>query len=297
VTWTADESALGLLDRHGGPYESASYRRACAEAVPRLRDRSFGGRAADGATAAVALMISGRQASSMPYGYGGVHASRPLAPEERFLFLSTARRAAGAWSLRAIFLGDAGDRSDAVGSTRFVDVRRPPAQQWDSTAVHKLRRLQRRGCTCSASPDPGEFLPVHRVESAHWGVRYPESLVHAAAKHGIARFYSVRDSSGTVVSVLAALLSPTHWVYWFGAQTDAGRTLSGSYLSMATMLEDAHRAGVAGVNLGASAGLPGVHAFKSRWGGRELPVCSLRIGIPGLSAVADAAARLASRRH
>jgi len=277
--WTEEPKALELLDRLGGPYETSGFRQACAEAVAGMEDVSFAARAADGTGAAIALISSGRTASSVPFGYGGVRASRPLNRAELQGFLAATHAASRVWGLSVAFLGD-GDCGPGkqFGTVHFVELGTPASERWGKKTSQEIRRSVKLGCTCSTSDDPEPFLALYREASADWGVRYPEPLVRSAAERGIVRFYYIRDTVGEIVNATAALLAPTHWIYWFGAQNEAGRKFGASYLAVATMLGDAYEAGVDGVNLGASAGLPGVHWFKSRFAPVDRPICSLQVG-------------------
>src|SRR5438045_2404947 len=102
VEWRRDNDALALVERSGEPFNSEGYRRAWMEAGLGWSDVSFGARAPDGAQVAVALLRRGMAAQSLPLGYGGVVASRPLDSRELDSFLRTARANAGVRDLQVL---------------------------------------------------------------------------------------------------------------------------------------------------------------------------------------------------
>src|SRR5207237_9825789 len=65
-------------------------------------------------------------------------------------------------------------------------------------------------------------------------------------------------------------------MYCLCAQSRACRTAELGYLAWAGLIEDAQMSGATAVNLGASAGLPGVAQFKRRFGGIDVPVIEHR---------------------
>src|SRR5437868_3814979 len=83
VSWRRDDSCLSLLDERGGPFSTDGFRGAVVATVDGWRDESVGAVLDDGTRAALPVLVRDRLADSVPpSGYGGVVASRPLAPEE-----------------------------------------------------------------------------------------------------------------------------------------------------------------------------------------------------------------------
>jgi hypothetical protein len=85
-------------------------------------------------------------------------------------------------------------------------------------------------------------------------------------------------------------------MYWLGAQNDEGRLAQTGYLAVASLLVAAHSAGAAAVNLGASAGLPGVAQFKELLGGVSSPVLEWRDSSTLISLLDSTQAALQTRR-
>jgi hypothetical protein len=273
MTWAPDSAALELLER-AGPFETKAYRSACAAALVGATDASFGASTDDGATAAVALIRQGRTVH-LPYGYSGVRASRRLDAAEVRSFLHVARRAAGAQRLvvRDIFEAVRGGR--VVGATSIAYLGEPPEVHFAKKARQSIRRAIRAGATCEMTADPAVFAGLYQQASVTWGITYPAGLIAAAAECGVAWFFDV-TIDGRGVGSLAVLRGVTHWMYWLAAQNDVGRRAEVGYLAVAAMLEAARAAGAPSVNLGASAGLPGVAQFKQRLGGVASPVLEWR---------------------
>jgi hypothetical protein len=100
---------------------------------------------------------------------------------------------------------------------------------------------------------------------------------------------------------MAVLHGERQWMYWLGAQSDAGRSAELGYLGMATVIEDAHLAGARAVNLGASRGLPGVARFKRQFGAVDVWVVehrsALRLPVAARSLAIASIARLRELAH
>jgi len=273
MTWVSDAAALELLER-AGPFESEAYRNSCVAVLGGAADASFGASADDGTIAAIALVRQGRTAH-LPFGYSGVRASRRLDAEELWPFLRAARRACGAQRLIVHDALESASGGRVVAWTSFAYLDEPPVERFASKARQSMRRAVRAGATCKTTADPTVFAGLYGQASRAWGVTYPLDLIAAAAERGVARFIDI-NVDGRGVGSLAVLQGVTHWMYWLAAQNEVGRRAEVGYLGVAAMLEEARAAGAAFVNLGASAGLPGVAQFKKRVGGVERPVLEWR---------------------
>ncbi len=273
MTWTSDPAALELLE-HAGPFETAAYRSACVAALPGAADVSFGASTVDGALAAVAL-VRQRRTAHLPYGYSGVRASRPLDAKEIRSFLHAARRASGAQRLVVFDVSEPAPGGRVIGTTSFAYLDELPEVRFTKKARQSIRRASHAGATCQPTSDPAVFASLYERASKKWGVTYPLGLIAAAAERRVALFFDVHVDAAAAGS-LAALKGVTHWMYWLAAQNDLGRRAEVGYLAVAMMLDTARAAGAPSVNLGASAGLPGVARFKERLGGVTSPVFEWR---------------------
>jgi hypothetical protein len=282
--WIRDDEALALVDRSGEPFNAPGYRRAWTEALSGWSDVSFGARAPDGTQAAVALVRGRRSAESVPLGYGGVVASRALDRREASSFLRAARRAARADdvrvrsvpiepSLEQLHVG-----AQVVGWASVVhfDSNAPAEMRLTKKARQTIARAQGAGGVARpASRDPEPFLRLYDQASREWGTRYPPEVLRCLAQTGCLSLYDA-ELEGVVEASAAALVGDDHWMYWLAAQSEAGRRAELGYLALAALMADAHAAGVRAVNLGASAGLPGVARFKRWFGGVDVPVLEFR---------------------
>ena len=278
-----DDDALTLVERSGEPFNYAEYRRAWTEAGLGWSDVSFGACAPDGTQVAVALLRRGMAAQSLPLGYGGVVASRPLDSTEVDSFLRTARANAGVRDLQVLSVpihdrrGSPG-RTIATTSVLYLGPNVPAATQFSKKATQTIARgLRAGGTNRPASHDPDPFLRLYLDASAsrRWPTQYPEPVLVYLATAGRLKLFDV-ELDGTVEASAAALVGDRHWMYWLAAQSDAGRRAELGYLALAALLEDAQAAGASSVNLGASEGLPGVAQFKRRFGGADVPVIEHR---------------------
>jgi hypothetical protein len=130
--------------------------------------------------------------------------------------------------------------------------------------------------------------------SKAWGGSYPLDLIAAAAERAAARFFDIRIE-GHAVGSLVALRGDTDWMYWLAVQNEEGPQAEVGSFAVATMLDAARAASAKSVNLGASAGLPGVAQFTKRVGGVECPVFEWKDS-SALIALADASRAFLARR-
>jgi hypothetical protein len=235
----------------------------------------------------------------MPYGYGGIVATRPLSLPEQQAFLEFARREARTSIVTARAVEGLGGRllGRDKAMTSVAVLAEPPENQFAKKARQSIRRSLRAGATVTRSEDGARFLDLYEDASINWAMQYPSSLVTRLGWLGAARFYNVAIE-GHVRSSIVALLGPSHWMYWLAAQDEVGRSHELGYLAVSEMLQDAYREGVGAVNLGASQGLPGVMAFKARLGGVPRPMIFTRcLSARGrLRAVAGEARAFAAKR-
>jgi len=294
--WSPKPDALELLEEHGGPFASALYRQLWIEAFPEWRDASFAAQAPDGTVAAVALLADGVVADSTPLNYGGIVASRPLDAGEARSFLQAARAAAGARSLEARAVparptSSTAHLGGAVGGWTSVVHLVPGSDlqaRWRYSARRAIRRARRGGGEVRIGDDARPFAALYADASREHWFRYPTDLLRRLASAGLGRCYDV-CVDGVPVSSAFAVVSRDHWAWWLAAQNEVGRSLSANYLAVASLLEDAQRHGVRAVNLGISAGMPGVAQFKRRFDAVPVPVISHRVG--------DARARVEAWTH
>jgi Acetyltransferase (GNAT) domain len=271
--------AIDVLDTHGGPFDSASYRQALVETMPGMADLSWCATNPDGVTAAVALVGDRRLADSVaPSAYGSLVSSGRLTAEAAASFLSGARRAAGADRLafRTVPLPDDGavdwSFAQTVGQASAIAVAPDddPRAKFRRLAVRSVRRAEAAGAVVRTTANGEAFLGLYTEASAEWNMKYPAELVLRLGEVGVARFDEVWLDDKPV-SALMTLRGSSHWMCWLASQNADGRAISASYLAYDAVLRDA-RTEVPFVNLGASApGTSGLE-FKRRLGAEEFPI-------------------------
>lgn len=283
MDWKYDADALGLIEGSGEPFNTREYRRAWTEAGLGWSDASFAASASDGTQAAIALLRRGRTAESLHLGYGGVIASRPLEASELDSFLRAARASARALDLRARSVpmwdfkgGTLPGREVARTSVLYFAPDTPTTAHFSKKATQTIERAHRAGGSArTASADPNSFFRLYHDASTRWAMQYPTPVLAYLAAAGALKFYDV-ELDGTVEASAAALVGERHWMYWLAAQSTAGRDAELGYLALAALIEDSRASGADAVNLGASAGLPGVAQFKKRFGAVDVPVLESR---------------------
>ena len=148
----------------------------------------------DGTRAAITLTRRRSEAVSIPHGYGGIVADRPLEePEVSALLHLVAKHVA----VRAIFsryvpLPVRGRPAHAGGaviaSTQVVVIDSPdePVEAGlPKKARQALRQAKRAGIVVTASSDPTKFLELYEVASRGFRVVYPVRLLEALASSGL----------------------------------------------------------------------------------------------------------------
>jgi hypothetical protein len=277
--WHSNYGALQLLEERGGPFLPQTVRSSFVNAYAGWSDVSLGAQMDDGTVAAVGLIGSGGRVESMPFSYGGVVASRRLLAHEVESLLEFARRSAKAQSLfcSAIPVGaDDATRHDGgvvAGWSQAVYLPKghPPRTRWAYKARRAIRTALDAGAFARVDSEPVHFLRLYRPAAESHLYRFPDRLIEALAATGSLSFYEVL-LEGAVVSSVAALRGKSHWIAWLAAQDDLGRKISGNYLAVSALLEDAYSRGVHAVNLGISTGMPTVEHFKHRFDAVEVPV-------------------------
>ena len=286
TAWRPCPEAIRELETHGGPFDSLAFRQAWIRSFPGWRDVSFGAEMADGTRAAISLLLRDGVAESLPNNYGTVVTTREwgFGEEEMTSFLEVARRACGADRLIARSVPIRPDPSSLhigarVGgwtSVVYLDRAGDLSTRYARKARRSIRIARDAGADVAPTDDPSGFARLYEISSEdHW-MRYPRDLIDELADSGVARFHDVLVGTDRVASVMV-LTSPRHWIAWMAAQDDRGREINANYLATGSMLMAAQRSGVAAVDLGVSAGMPGVAHFKRRFDAVEVPVVEYRV--------------------
>lgn len=266
--WTADDTALGILDEQSGPFTTEAFRSALC-ATTAWRDASYAAVLEDGTRAAVPLAARVGVGMSMPLGYGIVAADRLLTNHESTTLIESARKASRLRRLIVRTIGGSG--TFGMTSLIWLNEDSDPRSGYRQNARRNLRKAVANGVVVSATSDLSGFLSLYRPAAAKWGAAYPEALLADLLGRGAGRVYEVRAGAG-LIGAAFALIAPTHWMYWLGAQNIAGRELHSGYVAVDALIFDAWKAGAECVNLGASAVGEGVASFKARLGASLVPM-------------------------
>ena len=230
----------------------------------------------------------------------------PLAAGQFHRLASELRVVGGAWSWYR-GAGDAaypGEQLRALGETRYIEASVVELARGLDAAFARVGRrerglLRRPSAALAFSDDPAALetsYALHAAQSRHWGghrvlpLELSRRLLAAGDAPAVARLFSLRDARGVVSAALALDGPHETFVWWSGTHPD-GRAQGAFTLLLWRIVEWAAAHGRKRVNLGASAGLPGVASFK-----RSLGVTLVRYPVVWLdSRFASAAGRVVAR--
>jgi hypothetical protein len=229
-----------------------------------------------------------------------------------------ARAAGGEWSLYRPSGAVSADALACVpGETRTVRAAllslRPDEaieSRLDRDARHSYRRAQASGLAFAEEPEAlEEVYALYVAQSRRWRGHRPlalelsRRLIAARGSNGsgpVARLFTARDGRRLLVGILVLEHPRERFWWWSGSHPAARGRLAFQWL-MLRIAADAASRGIARLNLGGSAGLPGVEAFKRSLGARDVsyPVCWLdaRFATWTGRALAALQSRLRRRRH
>jgi CelD/BcsL family acetyltransferase involved in cellulose biosynthesis len=194
--------------------------------------------------------------------------------------------------------------ADALGGTRFIEASVVELGDGLDAALARVGRkeraaLRRPRAALVFADDPGALenaYALHVAQSRRWGGHRPlplelsRRLLAAGGEPAVARMFSLADARGVVSAALALDGPHETFVWWSGTHSD-GRALGAFTLLLWRIVEWAAARGRVRVNLGASAGLPGVSSFK-----RSLGVSPVRYPVLWLDdRFAHAAGRVVAR--
>ena len=243
-----------------------------------------------------------------PIACPGRHAALdPLAADAMADLARELRVVGGAWSWYRSggATPDPGVLARVPGETRLVEAAVVDLGQGLDAAFARVGRKERsalrrpRSRALAFSDDPSALetaYALHVAQSREWGGHRPlplelsRRLLAAAGVPALARVFTLADGRG-VVSAALALDGPHETFLWWSGTHPEGRAQGAFMLLLWRIVEWAAARGRARVNLGASAGLPGVSSFK-----RSLGVEGVRYPVRWLDSThAGAAGRAVAR--
>jgi len=178
----------------------------------------------------------------------------------------------------------AADVLEAVaGETRWfeaaaVDLGTGPDAAWSRVDRKTRQDVRRARARLACAEEPGaldEAYALHVAQSRAWRAHRPLPLELSRRLLGdggdglgpVARLFTVRQG-GALLCATLALDHPREVMPWWSGADPGARRLHAFPLLLWSVVEWAHRAGRARVNLGASAGSGPVASFKDSLGGR-----------------------------
>jgi hypothetical protein len=283
--WQLDSAAALALPPVGSPFADPRFLTALERFDQGWATCTVGAVADDSTHASVTLARKASAAMSIPFGYGGIVADRALEEAEvrTLLRLVAGHLKVKTVTVRSVPLPLKGRPAHACGtvtsSTAIVPVseREPDLlSRLAKKARQSIRRAARAGVVITVTQDPVGFLEVYNDAARRYQTVYPTKLLERLAASGLARIYQALVGDEIVAGAFV-LVGGVEWMYWLAAESDRGRRVEAGYPLVAQLLVDAQGQGAQFVNLGGSAGLPGVAKFKRRMAGIEVPVIENRL--------------------
>ena len=294
--WHLDPEATAALVPLGSPFADPRFLYALERFEGRYETEVVGARAEDGTRATLAVAVVGSEASSIPFGYGGIVADRSLEQEEtaslhRLVGRQLAARGHVVRRVRSRYVplpvrGRPTHTGGRVLASTAVVMLAGGGDGIAKKARQSIRRADRAGVVVRSNSDPARFLSIYESASRRFQTVYPPVLIGLAASAGLGRSYEAAIGE-EVVAAAFVLTGKTEWMYWLAAETDRGRAVEAGYPIVAKLLADARDDAIGFVNLGASTGLPGVAKFKRRFGSVDLPVIEQSAALSPLGLIPD----------
>lgn len=248
-----------------------------------------GGRLVAGLPAVETQRAGFRVVESLPHGtYGGVVSAPGCPPEAVRALLERYQRAALGPSVAAAHLMDLKGIGDGLPRFRardegaqIVRLDRPFDEIWSGfkpSARNKIRKARKAGVIVRRASTEADFSAYHSMldeSSARWGRPCAFGLdffLKLSRIPGDAVAMWVAELEGEIIG--ADLNFVQHgWIMNWGnvSRRDAQRHAPNNLLHAAAIergLEDGHRV----YDLGSSAGIPGVEAFKAAFGTERIPL-------------------------
>jgi hypothetical protein len=227
--------------------------------------------------------------ASMPYGTFGGPVLGHGAPTDAARDLTEAfARLAGSPVVAAAHVADFAGRLHepprgfvaVAEEAQIVRLARPAAEiqaGFKPTARNKIRKAQSAGVTVRRASGETDFLEYGRILadcSRRWGGRCDFGPVFfrelARLDPDVVQMW-LAEHEGRVIGGDLNFVLHGMIVNWGNVSLESAKQLAPNNLLHATAMEEGQRAGLALMNLGASAGIPGVDAFKASFGTERVP--------------------------
>lgn len=228
---------------------------------------------------------------SMPFGtYGGAVLLPGAPPETAARLLEEAAATAASPNVASLVIVDLPDRLGAAARAlgfvgheevaQIVRLDRPYREIWSAfrpSARNKIRKAEKAGVTVRRGESPRDFAAYHDMLlecCRRWGTRpefgrgFFEGM--ASLDTGRAQLWLAEHAGGIVGGDLNFTMHGTI-VNWGNVSRDSARSLAPNNLLHATGMREGAAAGFRIFDLGSSAGIRGVEAFKEAFGTERVP--------------------------
>jgi CelD/BcsL family acetyltransferase involved in cellulose biosynthesis len=243
-----------------------------------------GGTLAAGLPAAIRERSGVRVLSSMPHGTFGGPVVSPGAPDGAAAslldtFRKTAREARTGAAHLVDFAGRVGDRLEgfetAEGTAQVLALDRDYEELWSGfkpSARNKIRKAQKAGVTVRRADSEADFLTYCDMLAEcerKWGAvsEFSEEFFRALSgvDRGLVHVWLAEHEGEIIAGDLNFVTNGTVF-NWGNVSRESAKRLAPNNLLHAAAIEDGLREGHSVYNLGSSAGIPGVEAFKESFG-------------------------------
>lgn len=288
----SDEDWDAALEASGQPYRfshRAAAGRAFEAAYPGYRFEPWHVRYADGVELLAPLVVVERRVRDLAVRYGmpsGLQGSpvavagQPAAEHVESLF-----GALGGQGALVLHGGASGSPpgADTSSATHVLDLSPGFEALWTDAFSGKnrnsARKAERAGVEVGRDDDVDGYYDLYAAATVTWGYDeppYPRELFSALLGAHDAELWTARLDDRMIAGAVV-LAGSEDVLYWSGAMDAAHQPLAPSNAVIKAVVESACERGLAYMDFGASAGLPGVAKFKESFGAQPRPYASLTL--------------------
>jgi len=227
--------------------------------------------------------------ASMPYGtFGGPVLGRGAPPGAARHLVSAFARLAASPLVAAAHLVDFAGRihepppgfdvvSEETQIIRLAATVEETRGSFRPTARNKIRKAEKEGVRVRRAVTESDFLEYGRmlaVCSRRWGARCdfgPAFFRELALLDPDVVVMWLAEHEGRIIAGDLTFTLHDMNIHWGNVSVEDAKRLAPNNLLHLATIQEAHRAGLARVNLGASAGIQGVDEFKASFGATRVP--------------------------
>lgn len=280
-------------DSRASFFQTKDWSGLLARTVPGMRPSCLTGRINGELVCGLPLVRIGKGGfsvlASMPYGtFGGPVLGRGAPPGAVRDLADAFARIAASPLVAAAHLADFAGRVhepppgfDVVGEEAQVIQLAATAEEtrasFKPAARNKIRKAEKAGVRVRRATTESDFLEYGRMLagcSRRWGERCdfgPSFFRELALLDPNVVVMWLAEHEGRIIAGDLTFMLHDMSVHWGNVSVEGAKNLAPNNLLHLATIEEAHRAGLARVNLGASAGIQGVDDFKASFGAVRVP--------------------------